>query len=228
MKYARIRVTPDSTRTPRLFDVLAGSDVVGEARLQDWNLAPASDGIEEGGVVTMLFEVDGDRERFEAAVADARAVRAVDTGAVGERWFVALLVLEPAAVPLMADVFGTLTQEGLVVATPVVYREGSVRTRIVGTAAVLQRALDAFPPHATVDVDAVGDYRRRRERPTGALSDRQREAVLAARDLGYYAHPRKATHEDVAERLGCAPNTASEHLQKAEAKLLGELLEPES
>ena len=44
--------------------------------------------------------------------------------------------------------------------------------------------------------------------------------VAAARDLGYYDLPREATHADVAERLGCAPGTASEHLRKAEAKLV--------
>lgn len=56
------------------------------------------------------------------------------------------------------------------------------------------------------------------------LSDRQREALLAALDLGYYEHPRAATQEDIASRLGCEANTASEHLQKAEAKVLTEVL----
>ncbi|MEF8906631.1 MAG: helix-turn-helix domain-containing protein [Haloarculaceae archaeon] len=38
--------------------------------------------------------------------------------------------------------------------------------------------------------------------------------------MGYYDQPRATTHEEVAPQLGCAPNTASEHLQKAEAKLV--------
>jgi predicted DNA binding protein len=52
------------------------------------------------------------------------------------------------------------------------------------------------------------------------LSDRQREAVRAALDIGYYDQPRGATHEDVAAALDCAPSTASEHLRKAEAELV--------
>lgn len=52
------------------------------------------------------------------------------------------------------------------------------------------------------------------------LSERQREAVTVAMELGYYEQPREATHEEIAAELGCAPNTASEHLQKAEAKLV--------
>ncbi len=57
------------------------------------------------------------------------------------------------------------------------------------------------------------DHRRDREQ-------RQRAAVRAAVDLGYYDQPRRATHGDVAERLGCAASTASEYLRKAEAKLV--------
>jgi len=56
--------------------------------------------------------------------------------------------------------------------------------------------------------------------PADVLSDRQREAVLAALELGYHDQPRGATHEDVAATLDAAPSTASEHLRKAEAKLV--------
>jgi predicted DNA binding protein len=35
---------------------------------------------------------------------------------------------------------------------------------------------------------------------------------MRALELGYYETPREATHTNVAERLDCAPNTATEHL----------------
>ncbi|MFB6072382.1 MAG: helix-turn-helix domain-containing protein [Halobacterium sp.] len=222
MKSARIRATPDADLTPQLFDALARSAAVEEARLHDWNLAPGD--ARDGAVATMLFEVDGDRDRFVDELAGARGLRSVDATPVDAGRFEALLVVEPGAVPMMADVFGSLTRAGLVVGTPVVYREGSVRARIVGASRALQRAVDAFPDGVAVDVEAVGEFRRHREQPTAALTDRQREALLAASDLGYYEVPREATNEDVADRLGCAPNTASEHLQKAEAKLVAAAL----
>mgnify|MGYP002276742734 CR=1 FL=1 len=56
--------------------------------------------------------------------------------------------------------------------------------------------------------------------PTARLTDRQREAVEAGLDLGYYDVPRTTDHEAVADALGCAPSTAAEHLRKAESKLL--------
>ncbi|NEU57192.1 helix-turn-helix domain-containing protein [Halorussus sp. MSC15.2] len=51
-------------------------------------------------------------------------------------------------------------------------------------------------------------------------TERQQEAVETAVAVGYYDVPRTATHEDVAAELACAPSTASEHLRKAESKVL--------
>ncbi len=102
----------------------------------------------------------------------------------------------------------------------VVYRDGRVHARIVGSASVLQSVVADLPPSVDVEIHAVGEYDASRESPVSTLSDRQREAILAALELGYYDQPRNATHEGVSERLDCAPNTASEHLQKGEAKLL--------
>ncbi|MFC6874642.1 helix-turn-helix domain-containing protein [Halobellus marinus] len=63
-------------------------------------------------------------------------------------------------------------------------------------------------------------YRSADVNPATTLSDRQQEALQTAVELGYYDTPREDTHADVADELGCAPNTASEHLQKGEAKLV--------
>lgn len=223
MKYVDVTATPDPERTPAVFDVIARAEYVDESRLFDWNLAIAPGA--ESPVATILFEVAGDVTRFVEALSAADSVSSVDATAVGERRFVALLVLEPAAIQLMADVFAAMTRTGLVITTPVVYRDGYVQVRIVGTAAVLQRAISSFPAAVTVDIDATGEFHRGRQRPVSRLSDRQREAVLAALDLGYYETPRQATHEDVAAELDCAPNTASEHLQKAETTLLTAVLD---
>ncbi|MFB6270658.1 MAG: helix-turn-helix domain-containing protein, partial [Halobacterium sp.] len=52
-----------------------------------------------------------------------------------------------------------------------------------------------------------------------ALTDRQREVVETAVDLGYYDVPRTAGQDDVAAELDCASSTVAEHLRKAEAAL---------
>ena len=219
MKYARLTGTPDPERTPEIFDLLARSSFVDEARLYDWNLS--------SDAVTALLEVDGERERFRDEAADVLGMRSVDTTRISERRFTLLAVLEPTVVPLLQGLVGTISREGLVVAKPLLYRDGQVHARIVGSAAVLQRAVDEFPAEIALEISAIGEFDRSRETPLSGLSDRQREALLAAFDLGYYEHPRRATHEDVAARLDCAPNTASEHLQKAEIKLVTDVLRSE-
>ncbi|MFB6140102.1 MAG: helix-turn-helix domain-containing protein [Halosimplex sp.] len=73
----------------------------------------------------------------------------------------------------------------------------------VGDPTPLQEAFERQGEDVSVRVDEVAS------RPTDAersaretLSDRQRAALAAATDLGYYETPREATHEDVAAELG--------------------------
>lgn len=80
--------------------------------------------------------------------------------------------------------------------------------------------MERLPPFVDVEIDEIGSYDGGPDTPTAKLSERQREAVLAALELGYYDTPRRATHEEVAEVIRVAPSTASEHLQKAEAELV--------
>jgi predicted DNA binding protein len=129
-----------------------------------------------------------------------------------------MLVMRSPETPLFDEIHRLGNEVGLVVRTPFVYRDGAMYGRAVGDPEPLQRALAGVPDAIDVRIEEVGTFRG--DDPTTRLSDRQREALDAARELGYYETPREATHEDVAAELGCAPATASDHLQKAEAKLV--------
>lgn len=52
------------------------------------------------------------------------------------------------------------------------------------------------------------------------LSDAQREALIAARDLGYYEIPRQALLEDVAEECGVSVQSVSERLRRGTLALI--------
>jgi hypothetical protein len=65
----------------------------------------------------------------------------------------------------------------------------------------------------------LGDYEGD-SKPLDELTDRQREVIQTAYDLGYFEVPREASTEDVAEELGIDSSTATEHLQRAERNLL--------
>jgi len=59
------------------------------------------------------------------------------------------------------------------------------------------------------------------EDPLDSLTDRQREIVETAYEMGFYDVPRDASSKDVASELGVDASTVAEHLQRAERNLLG-------
>lgn len=57
------------------------------------------------------------------------------------------------------------------------------------------------------------------------LTDRQREIIETAHEMGYFEYPKGANATDVAEELGVARSTFTEHLAAAQTKLLNAILE---
>lgn len=57
------------------------------------------------------------------------------------------------------------------------------------------------------------------------LTDRQREVLETAYEMGYFAYPRESNAREVAAALDIGPSTLSEHLSAAQSKLLGEILD---
>lgn len=213
MRYVEITAGPDPDRMPALFRLLACPPMVQETRLLDWTMAP-------GGAWTALWEMDGDVAGLREALGSVAGVRWAEVTELAERRALVLASVEPAGIPLLQAVTKNLLREGAVVAMPIVYRDGRVHARAVGRTGVLQELVANAPPDVSIEVTRTGTFERTHEGPLAALTDRQREAVLAAHDLGYYEVPRRATHRDVARRLGCSPATAGEHLQRAERRLV--------
>ncbi len=57
------------------------------------------------------------------------------------------------------------------------------------------------------------------------LTDRQREILEAAHEMGYFTYPKGANASEVADELGVARSTFTEHLAAAQTKLLDAMLE---
>ena len=58
----------------------------------------------------------------------------------------------------------------------------------------------------------------------GVLTDRQREVLRVAFEMGYFERPRETNAEAVAAALGIAPSTLAEHLAAAQSKLTDAVL----
>jgi predicted DNA binding protein len=175
---------------------------------------------------TVLFHVDGDDpQRYTAALDASASVLDYEVADAEDRPGFYLAVQEAqrdADATLVAPFLGT----GVVVVPPVVYRgDRRVDVSVVGSTGALDDALDGLPSGVEMDVVRIRDYTGRVAEPAAELSPRQRDALAAAVELGYYGDPRDASVGDVAERLGCSTGTAAEHLRKAEATVLGRVVD---
>jgi hypothetical protein len=170
--------------------------------------------------MSALLHVDGDRREVEAGLDELPEVELAET-ATADGGFYLLAVLDPGAIPLLNRASEAIPWRELVVVPPIAYRDGAAHASLVGADGAAAGLVEGLSEAIDVEVHAVGERRvDMAARPAQVLSDRQREAVRAALDIGYYDQPRGATHEDVAAALDCAPSTASEHLRKAEAELV--------
>ncbi|WP_254767902.1 helix-turn-helix domain-containing protein [Salinilacihabitans rarus] len=59
------------------------------------------------------------------------------------------------------------------------------------------------------------------------ITDKQREAIRAAYDAGYFERPRRADLDDLAEELGVSPSAVSQRISAVESRLVLELLRAE-
>lgn len=175
------------------------------------------------GTGVLLYRLRGDHEALSDAIDESDAVLAWDVLDVQDDVFHLYLHVPPGqpAGSLMA-----LAQKyALIIDTPLKYTDqGGLRTTIVGTHEMLRHALSETPDSVKFAVEQAGQYSPDREDILSILTERQLEVFRTAVEEGYYEIPRQATHEDIADALGCAPSTVDEHLRKAESRVLSALM----
>jgi hypothetical protein len=112
-----------------------------------------------------------------------------------------------------------VAESSVVFVPPVTFLEsGRIELAAVGESDHLSVLHDRLRDYGDVTITRVHAYRRARSAST--TTDRQRAALAAAVDVGYYDVPRTGSVDDVATELGCASSTAHELLRRAEAAVL--------
>ena len=212
---ATARIDPEAA--PTFFNLLANSDAVEEARVLEVNTTV-------DGVETFLFAIDGDTAAFATGAADTPGVESVEVADYDQGPSYALLVMRPLETSLFDALHRADPLSGFVFRTPTIYRDGAMHGRVVGDPEALQRAFADMPEVFDIEVEEIGRFRGALDEPATTLSERQREAVDAALELGYYEQPREATQANVAAELDCSPQTAGTHLRKAESKVMRAVL----
>ena len=213
MQHVRIRVTAHGKEAEihPVYDIWANADYVDRSWALQWN--------NSGDRLGILHYAHGKPDPLEAAIRDIPEVLGYDIQRVGDEAF--YVYLQDATTESLGEMFGSLTAGALIVVPPIVYHEdGRVTVSLFGPDDRLQAAVEGIPDPVEVQVEAVGGLEAAAPGARTSVTERQREAVEAALERGYYDVPRTADHEDVADAIDCAPSTAAEHLRKAEAAVV--------
>jgi predicted DNA binding protein len=122
---------------------------------------------------------------------------------------------------------------GCAIAWPVTYAHGDEHYRVLAASrADIEEAVARVGEVGEVEVVHVTDTPNEMLDITttignlvGDLTRRQLDALRAAIQAGYYATPRRTTIEALAKEIGISQATLSEHLRKAEGRLLNRFAE---
>jgi hypothetical protein len=210
MKQVSVVVDRDRERVDPLHGAIIDADAVSTVHILMWDAGRATPttlaryDADEAEVAAMLDDVD---------IVDSYRVRS----APGRRGTYGFVWQERFHFePYLSETFGL---PAVLIVPPVVFRgDGALELTLVGTAASLRELAAMLDDAVDYAVTAAGDYHGPGR--GGSLTDRQREALRAAVDVGYYDVPRTGDVADVAECLDCAESTASELVRKAQSAVV--------
>jgi DNA-binding CsgD family transcriptional regulator len=174
------------------------------------------------GTGVMLYRLRGDPDDLEARLDGHSQLLSCAPVAVEGETFHFYVHVEPGQPA--GRLMSVAQKYALMIVPPLSFVEGGLRITIVGTHEMLQQALEELPEETHISVEQVGEYSPDGRNVLSLLTDRQLEVFETAVASGYYEVPRQATHEDIADGLGCAPSTVDEHLRKAESRILTSLV----
>lgn len=216
MKHVRVRLTAggDEAEIHPVYDLWANAEFIERSTALQWNFT--------GEELGILHRSVGDVDAFEAAIEAIPEVLAYDIVRTDTDVF--YVYLRDTPTDAFDEMVRPFAESSLVVVPPVRYHEdGTVTFSIFGPDAEIQAGIDHLPAPMECTIEAISGLESMAATVETRLSRRQREAMEAAAELGYYEVPREASHEDVAAAIDCAPSTAAEHLRKAEATLVDSL-----
>jgi predicted DNA binding protein len=213
MKHLQVIATLDPDLIPHVYAVVSESGPVTELRALDWNLVPDD-------TSTLLYAIDGDAIEFQRAARDTAGIDSITLSNADDTISYALLEARPSTIQFFKTVVTVVARAGMILRRPIVYRNSRSHGHVVGKPAPLQAMFDEVPDGIDVQITTIGQFPCAAEDPSTQLTNRQREVIETAVAMGYYEQPRQITHQDIADELRCGLSTVTEHLQKAEDKLV--------
>lgn len=218
MRYLTVRLTPSDEG---VFHPL-GSELREEPSIRREAIHHAEH--LDDGTVVLLAEASGNRNRYEELMAASSYVD--DFLVAGDEQWMSVSRFEPTNAIRRALEYQR--DAGVIVNMPIQFTsDGSMRVTYLGSDAGFQRLFEAANDMEDVplrfEVVETGDYEPEKTSLVSSLTTRQRKVIETAVDTGYYRSPREASLEEVADAVGIAPSTASEHLRKIESRVFSAL-----
>jgi DNA-binding CsgD family transcriptional regulator len=176
---------------------------------------------DETGVA--LFGLRGSEEAVADVLADHEAALEWELipGDSGFYIYTHFAAREPAV-----SLLTLLDEYQLVLDLPIRFTaQGHMRVTVIGRDDNIKQALLNVPPSVNAEATEMGAYRPDDGRAIASLTERQREVLEAAVDLGYYEVPRQATYEEIAEACDCTVGTVGEHLNRIEARIIANVVQ---
>lgn len=218
MRYLDVRLRQPDWMLHPMQEFIRNEDVVRYEELLAWNL------LADEGIEYELFYVEADREPYEDAVRAVSSIRDYEIEPIDDASFHVYACQETREDDVRwREAFAALN---LVVVPPVVFdRDAAMHFTLVGAGEDLRTMLENVPDEIDVEVTEIGSYGRR-SGLSGRLTERQREAIEIAFELGYYEVPRESSLAAVARALGCSESSASVLVRRAEAAVMERVVEP--
>jgi DNA-binding CsgD family transcriptional regulator len=216
MRYVKIVLIPESGGLHPAGDVLDEESAVSEDTILHLNLL-------DDGTAVSLSTHRGDPERLREifdASEDVLNYEVSDT----EDGIQAYIHFRPNETT--AELLKLTREYEFVLDTPIRWDpddSGAIRVGLIGDDDTVQEAIEDVPDNVRLELEQLSEYSPESQELSAMLTDRQREILDTAVEVGYYEVPRRATHEDIAEALDLSTTTVGEHLRKIEARMLSEI-----
>lgn len=177
------------------------------------------------GSIVLVYEVDGSVEALRRCL-DAAPEKIIEYSITEETEPLVTQIRFHPDEPLerLLDVHKAY---GVTVEFPITYTEqdpATVEIVETGPREELRARIERTRSVADVHINHVHRHDPSSEQLFRELTERQQEVLQAAAELGYYRIPREATHEEIAEELGCSKSVVGQHLRRVESALVSSVL----
>lgn len=173
------------------------------------------------GTIVMLSQFRGDLDRLRERCDRAPNVLQYDVPEHGDGLaYIHCVVQEP-----LKSFLPIFHEAEIIIDMPIEFlTDNRIRMTCIGEHETLRQALTTASEIVSIELEQMGEYRSAHRRLGSLLTERQREILSTAVELGYYEVPRNAVINDIAEAMELSVATVGEHLQKIEATVLSRIV----